>query len=467
MTSIRRRLIIGGLLTIATVLTVVASLSFNVIQHEADEVFSARLATSARVLEAMTARQLEKATIVSPLVIELPHVLEMANQASSDDRTSQGHPYENKLAFQVWNESGNQLLARSASAPQQVLGPFTPGFHDLLNHDDSGWHVFVLKSGDVWIQTAEKSEVREEMVAEMAQSVLTPLLAGSVVLLILFNVVARFGLKPLHEVTDQIKKRQASDLQPLQADNKVSEINSLQFAINGWLDQLRSARNREQEFIRAAAHEIRTPIAAIQIHVQNAQQSQNFAEMQSSLTEAEEATRRTAKLADQLLTLSRLNASGEAVYSTDNTLLCDIVNNVVDWMKPLLSPQGINIELICDPILRTKFHPFLLERLIRNLVENAAQYGHTPGTIYIHWQRLNHAIELSVTNDGPTIPDAEKSKVFIPYYRLNSPQGRGSGLGLAIVDEMVRQMGARVWIEDKQPGPGVRVVIQWNQADWL
>ena len=153
-----------------------------VTEHESEEIFSARLATSARVLEVLAAKQLEHATINNPIIIELPDELE--HQHSSTEEIS-GHPYESKISFQIWHSNG-KFLAKSATAPDKPLGPMTEGFGKNLIGDDL-WQVFKLKSGDVWVMVAEMDAVREEMAGDLGVAILTPLIIGSLILLIVIK----------------------------------------------------------------------------------------------------------------------------------------------------------------------------------------------------------------------------------------------------------------------------------------
>lgn len=171
--SIRKRMLLGLLVSMLAILGSVGTLSTWVTQEETEEVFSARLATSARVLEALLARQLEKATLANPIVIQLPDEI---GKSREDKPMSSGHPYENKIAFQIWSSDG-VMLARSSSAPSEQLGPLVPGFHETTRGQEA-WKVFVLSSGSIWVLAAEKSEVQQEMIQEISASIVTPLVIG-------------------------------------------------------------------------------------------------------------------------------------------------------------------------------------------------------------------------------------------------------------------------------------------------
>ncbi len=200
--SIRKRLLLGIFLSMIVILGGMGLAAHFVTEHESEEIFSARLATSARVLEVLAAKQLEHATITNPIIIELPKELE--HQHSSTEEIS-GHPYESKISFQIWHNNG-KLLAKSATAPDKPLGPLTEGFGKNQIGDDL-WQVFKLKSGDVWVMVAEMDTVRDEMAGDLGVAIMTPLIIGSLILLIVINLIAYRSLQPLQSLANVIAAR--------------------------------------------------------------------------------------------------------------------------------------------------------------------------------------------------------------------------------------------------------------------
>ena len=187
--SIRAQLLTGTVAALVAVLGAVGWLSFDGSAEEAQELFDARLATSARVLEALVARQLEAAGGATPYVIALPGPLESAGH---DTPGPLGHYYETKIAFQVRDDAG-RLLARSASAPDAPFAPLVAGFSTRL-FDERDWRVFSLHSGRVWIQVAERDDVRGELSEKLAFASVAPLLAGIPLLLAVLKAVRRAGV---------------------------------------------------------------------------------------------------------------------------------------------------------------------------------------------------------------------------------------------------------------------------------
>jgi two-component system sensor histidine kinase QseC len=455
--SIRKRLLLGIFISMIMILGGMGLAAHFVTEHESEEIFSARLATSARVLEVLVAKQLEHATIANPIIIELPKELE--HQHSSTEEIN-GHPYESKISFQIWHSNG-KLLAKSATAPDKPLGPMTEGFGKNRIGEDL-WQVFQLKSGDVWVMVAEMDAVREEMAGDLGVAIMTPLIIGSLILLIVINLIAYRSLQPLQYLANVIAAREPQSIKPIKLSQTPSELKPVIDELNHLLDRVQKAFKREQQFIDAAAHEIRTPIAALQLHIENAVHAKNDADRNQSLAEALNGLRRTTRLTEQLLTLSRV--SGATDQEQQVLSLDGICREVVKNTKPLITQRGQTIELNIkdDCLIHGEQHK--LERVIQNLIDNASQYGSSHGRISVSLAKVADTIRLIVSNDGDIIPESEKSKVFDPYYRILGSKSFGSGLGLAIVKEIIQQHKGSIRIEDKSAGNGVQVIIEFKSA---
>jgi two-component system, OmpR family, sensor histidine kinase QseC len=442
--SIRRRLIAGS---VACMLVILGGIGFavdDVARHESEEIFSARLATSARVLETLAARQLENASISSPIIIPLPKELD---HAADDEPHEYGHPYETKIAFQVWHDNGT-LLAKSSSAPDKALSPLTPGFKENSIEGEI-WQVFALHSGQVWVLAAEKDEIREEMSAYLGLSILGPLAAGSILLVLAVNLVLAFNMRSLRDLADTISRREPESLSLIELPATPVELQPILDELNELLCRVRQAFEREQRFIDAAAHEIRTPIAALQIHVQNALLAKTEQEREKSLTEALVGVRRTTKLAEQLLAYSRITSKSDE-ERFEPVSLNQVCRDVIALQEPLLAQRGQSIALEADNEFTIAGERHMLHRLVLNLVDNASQYGAPDAEILLTIARAGNTVMLSVVNYGNPIPADEIEHIFRPYYRILGNGTAGSGLGLAIVKEIADQHHAKLEVRRSQ-----------------
>lgn len=457
--SLRRRMV-GA--TIACMLLIFGGIGLGaheVARHESDELFSARLATSARVLEALVAHQLDTATVDRPLVIALPKELE---SATSDEPQSFGHRYETKIAFQVWGDDG-KLLASSASAPRTPLGELKPGFsRSAIGGAD--WQVFGLHSGRVWVLMAEKDEVRQEMANMIGLSILTPLAIGGVLMLGAVNFILGRNMGALRELAERIAARNPESLAPIALPGTPLELAPIVIELNQLLARITAAFEREQHFINAAAHEIRTPIAGLQLHLENALRAATEAERDKSLESAMAAARRTSKLADQMLALGRISAGGGADSAQASSLM-EICCDVIGALEPLLAKGGHSIGLDARDNCVVWGEREQLGRLLQNLIDNASLHGAPGADIQVTLERRGERALLSVANDGPAIPERELERIFTPYYRLPGGASSGHGLGLAIVKEIAVRHHATLAIHRKADGQGTVVEVSLPALD--
>jgi two-component system sensor histidine kinase QseC len=452
--SSRQRLLLSLFCVMVAILGAVAFMANKISRHEAEELFSARLATSARVLDALLAKQLETATISQPFVINIPDEIGQSKDGAS---SSSGHPYESKLAFQVWSND-KRLLARSATAPDATLGPFTAGFYDQ-KIGEFDWHVFVMQSGDIWLMTAELDEIREELAQEIGVSVITPLLLGGLLLLLIVNWLALQAIAPMRELAGALSEREPSSLDLIRISNSPIELQAVIDELNSLLLRLQEAYSREKRFLDSAAHELRTPMTAVQIHVQNAMLAKSEHEREESMNEALSSLKRAERLAEQLLALSRIGASSQeiAFKSIRLSSLCD---EAAGAMQPIFDHRHQVVSREYSEADQINCQHENLVRLVTNLLMNASNYGAAPGVITLRTLSHMGSVSLVVENEGECIPDQEKENIFTPYYRVLGSKEPGSGLGLPIVQEISRQHGAVVSVEDR-PGGGSRFIVRF------
>ncbi|MGZ8290200.1 MAG: sensor histidine kinase [Telluria sp.] len=449
----RRRLVAVTLLCMLAIFGGIGISAHSVARRESDELFSARLATSARVLDALVAHQLASATISKPLVITLPAELEAS---TSDEPEVYGHRYETKIAFQVWRDDG-VLLARSDSAPDVGLAALRSGFSE---HPIDGvpWQVFGLRSGNVWILTAEKDEVRQEMSHDIGLSILTPLVAGGLLMLLAVNVILVRNLRPLALLAARIAARKPESLEPIELPATPLELAPIITELNHLLERIRATFEREQRFLNAAAHEIRTPIAALQLHMENAMSGSTEQQRRASLESAMAGARRTSKLADQLLALGRITAGADAT-ELQRVSLKELCCEVIATMEPLLDRRGQTVGLDAPRDCRVWGDPSQLQRMLQNLIDNASVHGAGRGDIQVTIDVAADTALLGVCNDGAAIPESELVHLFTPYYRLPGARPGGHGLGLAIVKEIVNQHNGQVLIQARPDGHGTCVLV--------
>jgi len=459
--SIRALLLAGTSAALIAVLGVAAWLSYDGSAEEAQELFDARLATSARVLEALAARQLEKATVAAPIVISLPAPLEAERH---DVPGPLGHYYETKIALQIRDASG-RLLARSASASDAPFAPLEPGFRTRA-FAGRDWRVFTLHSGEVWIQVAERDDVRSELSEKLALASATPLIAGIPLLLVLLSLLIRYGLEPLSALARQVAAREPDSVTPLQVSRTPAEIAPLIDALNGLLARGREVLERERRFTADAAHELRTPLAALKVHAQNAERATSRAEREASLQRVLQGIERTVHLAEQMLAYSRAVVPPE-VDRLERVALRPLLAEAVEFVQPPALERRVTVALDAEPSaqdIAVRGDRQKLLSLVINLLDNAVRYGPAGGCVRLELRREGAAAALAVIDTGPGIPRELRARAFESYYRIAGSAGAGSGLGLAIVKEVAEAHRASVAIEDGAEGHGTRVAVRFPAA---
>jgi two-component system sensor histidine kinase QseC len=441
--SIRALLLGGSTAVLLAVLGAAAWIGYVGSEEEAGELFDARLATSARIFAALYATRPLGAAESRPIVLAYPGSIE---EAGHDRPGPLGHMYETKIAFQVL-DPGARILMRSASAPEKPYAPLAPGFS---THES--WRVFTLRAGEIWVQAAERDDVRGELSGKLALAAVAPLIAGIPLLLLLLGLLVRYGLAPLGELARRIERRQPGTLGRIELSRSPSEITPLVRALNAMLE-------RERRFTADAAHELRTPLAALKVHAQNAARAAGESERQASLALMLSGLERAIRLAEQMLSLSRAAAR---TPSDEPVSLRQAIEDALEDVLPALKERGMRVALGADPEVsefEVRGEREKLATLARNLLENAARYAPRNSGVRVELASRGGATTLSVSDEGPGIPPELRERVFESYYRIPGAAAEGSGLGLAIVREIAAQHGATVEIRNGEAGRGTRVVV--------
>jgi len=349
------------------------------------------------------------------------------------------------------------VLMRSASAPEAPYAPLAAGFST-----QGVWRVFSLRSGDLWVQAAERDDVRAEMSLKLAYAALAPLVAGIPLLLLLIAALVRYGLAPLAELAQRIERRQPGSLAAVRLARSTAEIEPVLAAINGLLQRVQSAMARERRFTADAAHELRTPLAALKIHAQNAARAASAAEREASLERMMAGLDRSVRLVEQMLALSR--AAAPRAPAAEPVPLLQVVEDALDDVLPTLKGRGVKVSVASDPAeaeLVLRGDRDKLTCLARNLLDNAARYAPPGSAIHVELAGRAGATTLTVRDEGPGIPPELRERVFESYYRIPGTPGDGSGLGLAIVREIAAEHGATVALGDGNDGRGTRISVSF------
>ena len=444
MTSMRRRTLalVLGLMLLGTL----AMTLFNYFDstHEVEEIYDAQLAHSARLLQGLMrtpVREEERAGLYRAFNEAL---------AQAGQRSKPGHPYESKLAFQVWDASG-RLLVHSAGAPS-LESPSQQGGFAALELGAHKWRGFLLRdtSTGLLIWTGERDDVRRELVTSIVRHTLFPTLLGSLLLAALLWWAIGWGLAPLCNMAAVIRARHADSLQPLQLEPLPSELAPMQAALNRLLGQIEQLLERERRFIADAAHELRTPLAVLRVHVQNATQARDEAERQQSLGYLLGGIDRATRVVNQLLTLARMEPLIERGEMAQVDVLA-LVRETLAELTPWVLKQGLELDLEAgEGDYHLNADPGSLGIALQNLVTNAVNHSPAGGRLHVRLSADAQRLLLQVEDQGPGIPAEDIERVFERFYSRGTVQG--AGLGLAIVQSIARRHAGQIRLRNLDSG---------------
>ncbi len=463
--SIRNRTLVLVLGILLLSLSLISWQSYRDARHEIEELFDAQLAHSARLVQGLVMREMDPQARQS-----LQAALDEAVNARRE-RGTPGHDYETKLGFQVFAADGSVLL-QSAGAPQHLLRqlldsdgnvePFAQlrsGYHDVLL-DAHQWRLFLLedRQDGLWVLVSERDDVRGELVGKIALRSLLPDLIGLPLLALLIWLAVGWGLRPLARMAQLLKNRAPDNLSPLLLAPLPLELEPVTASLNRLLHQVDQLVEREKRFIADAAHELRTPLAVLRIHAQNAQQTEVEADRAAALEQLVAGVDRTTRVVTQLLTLARLEPSAQQLRLAPldlHALACETLAE----LTPLALARGQELTLEADAAadLHLTGDAASLSTLLQNLVGNALQYTPPDGQIQVRLQASADQLLLEVADSGPGVPAELRAQLFQRFFRPGG--GQGAGLGLSIVARIAELHGATVELLDSPLG-GLLVAVR-------
>ena len=273
--------------------------------------------------------------------------------------------------------------------------------------------------------------------------------------------ISGHALRPIRELSDKIEKVQAQNLADSRIEeNQVKELNQLSVSYNRMLERLSDAFEIQRQFTANAAHELRTPLALMQVQLDlyhSNSHPDNDADTVQMIKMVTEQNDRLNKMVKTLLDMSELQTVGR----DDEIILDALVDEVLEDLEPLA--EGKNIRLIgkCKDITMVG-SDILIYRLVYNLVENAIKYNHSGGQVTVTADRKEKHVYLSVEDTGTGIPEELKERVFEPFFRVDKSRSRelgGVGLGLALVREIVRVHDGSITVKSNPSGGTIFEVV--------
>ncbi len=441
MTSIRRWLLGWLILGFAAASIVAAYGIFHTAHEEANELFDYELRAVALSVPPTVG------TLAAPGICR--------RERSPLDEIS-----DERIAIEVWDAQGRPVY-RSPQAPS--IERLAEGLR-TIERGETHWRVYGLRQPDRFIQVAQPVSVRETLALRLASRTLWPLalLLPLTLVLVLF-VVAR-GLAPIRALSRALSTRSLEALEPLPMEQTVPvEVLPLVHALNDLLSRLNAASHAQRTFVADAAHELRSPLAALKLQLQAAQRDGSLTGSGPALARIEERLNRIIRLVQQLLVLAREDA--EPASALAPVALRRLAEVAVSDFSLLAEEKSIDLglELVranaADDMYEVLGEPNGLSILLNNLLDNAIRHTPPGGRVDLVLRRDGDGVGFDVVDTGPGIAESELARVCDRFYRGADTKGAGSGLGLAIASRVADRHHAELALRNNAGGQGLTVSV--------
>lgn len=441
--SLRVRLLRILLIPVIIAYAIIGIASYYSSYHEAEEVYDAQLTHLAKVLRALTQREINDADINEKRVV-INDLLEL-------------HEYEKNFAYRVWR-AGNIILYSSNAESFGPASVVPNGFVERIINGKR-WRFFILHDGNVTVEVAERYEVRIDLIHHILVGIFLPqlLIIPSLALIIWFGLIQ--GLRPLDTLSELIRRRNPNNLERIDAPFVPREIAPVVDSINDLMLRVTDVLEREKQFSNYAAHELRTPLAALKTQCQVALRANDVEQSGPMFRELLPAIDRMQHLVEQLLSFVRIKASDNHQEQVELTEVC---REVLKDIAPLAVEMHRELESELVTHATVKGNAEMLSALVRNLVSNAIKYTNEGGHVLVSLQSDAGNVVLRVADDGIGISEKDRCNIFDNFYRVAGTGTEGCGIGLAIVKWVADMHHAELVLGEGLDGKGTSFTLRFK-----
>ena len=449
MRSLHGRLLLLLLSMMLVVWLVAALLTWSSAAHELDELLDGHLAQSAALLVAQ----------------QTGHGQDETDEGVTHDAPEMPYKYAPRVAFQVFHEG--KLTLHSSNTGAVPMARVLRGFETVTRPDGVAWRVFATQGneGDVQVYVGEQVTSRESILWAVLQSLLTPLLLALPVLAVFGWLMVRHALQPLRALGQVLAKRQPQAMEAIVLSDVPAEMEPVLQALNQLLERISHMLTAERRFTADAAHELRTPIAAIRMQAQVALGAGDddtpgrTRALQQTLAGCDRATH----LVEQLLTLSRLESSTSGAPGGQVNLSALAQRVAADLaLTALQRRQTLSLEAAQPALIAAD--DTLTGVLLRNLLDNALRYSPADAKVCVSVDLIGTQVCLQVDDSGPGLSDADLARLGERFFRVLGTGQSGSGLGWSIVRRIALVYHAKVNVQRSARLGGLCVRVAWPAA---
>lgn len=364
-------------------------------------------------------------------------------------------PPEDRLVVQIWDRSGAPILA---SGPKNSI-PRQPseGYFDVIA-DGKAWRTYSASDGRHLVQISHRWSSREEIGAHAATGAALPFVVAIPLAWLLIGWSVNQVLRSLGRLSTEIGERSADAKDSLSLDRVPIEIIPLINAMNSLIARHQRAIERQRRFIADAAHELRTPFAALQIQLDNLLGRDVVTPMSEVVAELRDGVRRGTRLVSQLLSMARAESS--QTRERQSIGLGDLIRVVIADFVPILEENDLTVTVNLREEIEVNGDRIDLEILMRILIENSIRYTPAGGYIVIESERTNEYTVIEIIDSGCGIPEAALPFIFDRFFRAAPTNIEGSGLGLAIAKAIAGRNGVDLSIRNRNDAAGVIATIK-------
>ncbi|WP_409266108.1 ATP-binding protein [Massilia sp. BHUDP2] len=446
--SLRGRLLWYLLAAITIAALAQASIAYRTSLHDADQIFDYHMQQMALSLRSST-----------PLSnSEAQQRLQAKNEASP------GGAGNDDMVVQMWSPDGVQVFhsVSRARLPQRAVLGFSN-----VKANGTVYRVFSIQSENQTVQVAQDLAVRRNMAGNLALRTLGPIAVMMPILMLVVWWVVSGSLEPVARVRSQVASRQADDLSPVSDAGLPDEVQPLVQELNLLFGRVRTAFDAQQSFVADAAHELRTPLAALRLQAQSLDRADTPEARKLAVQRLTAGIDRATRLVEQLLVLARQEATAAAGTVARPVDLADLARRTVADLAGVAAAKGVDVGIHHADPATVEGQPDALHILLRNLVDNAIKYTPAGGTADISVRsdsaKDGCTVTVTVEDSGPGIPPEERERVFDRFYRVAGSEAAGSGLGLAIIKAIAERHGATLALGESERLGGLSATVCFQQ----
>lgn len=426
------------------------------VRHEAEEVVDSQLTLAGHVLLTMLAHEMHEG-YTNP-----GHAFA---RIVPDIFPASGLSHIDPPAFIV-RGTDNQLILHSKSAEPliPIIDQAVPPGFDTRTVDTTEWRLLVSQDPEtgLWVAVAHPTRLQQELAYELAYNFIGPLLLALPTLWFIIFLSVKRGLKPLRRLAAKVTQRSVNDSTALSDEQVPVEALPLTQALDDLLQRLERSHRREQRFIADATHELRTPLAGLKTQAQVAIGAASSKQRNAALVSLNQGVDHATRLIAQLLTLARIDHQPHDHGGKPSDLL-DVALKLCMALSQQALDAGVELSLSGDDCCPVAADHTLLSILVRNLVENAIQYGANRSEIDIGVECDHQTVVLTVRDHGKGVPEQDLDRIFERFYRSTNHYVPGSGLGLSIVRAIADSCAAEVSLSNLPEG-GLSVAVAFPKA---